>query len=204
MGMRGGLLLACLCFAHVAVAGGGVILRNDTCIIAIGFYEAHFTAYQPDTRGDREFCEDLPDAARTTFVLDYLHPSMKEVPVDFRIIRNATGKGEFARPSDVDALGELSPHTVFYQPPVVRANGTFLVEHAFEVDGEYIGIVTAGHPSNDNVYVSVFPFAVGQSGLPWGWMAFGIVLLLAGLLLVSVKRIGGSGDNGSPAGEAIR
>ena len=195
------LLLAAAPRAH---AGGGVILRNDTCIITIGFYEAHFTAYQPDTRGDEEFCEDLPDAARATFVLDYLHPSLKEVPVDFRIIRNATGKGEFARPSDVEALGELASHTVFYQPPVVRENGTFLVEHPFDSDGEYIGIVTAGHPSNDNVYVSVFPFAVGQSGLPWGWIAFGLVLLLAALLLASVKRIGGSESDGSPAGEAVR
>lgn len=200
MMMRGGLLLACLLAAAQASAGGGVILRNDTCIITIGFYEAHFTAYQPDTRGDEEFCEDLPDAARSQFVLDYLHPSMKEVPVDFRIITNATGKGEFARPSDVDALGDLESHTVFYQPPLVRSNGTFVVEHAFAGDGEYIGIVTAGHPSNDNIYVSVFPFAVGQSGLPWGWLGFGVALLLTAALLVSVKGIGGSGGNANAGG----
>ncbi len=69
-------------------AGGGVILRDDVCIITIGFYEAHFTAYQPQTRGNEEFCEDLPDLGETLFVLDYLHTSMKEVPIDFRIIKD--------------------------------------------------------------------------------------------------------------------
>lgn len=184
-----GFLLAAS--SGVARAGGGVVLSNDTCIITIGFYEAHFTAYQPDSRGDTEFCEDLPDAATSIFVLDYLHSSLNEVPVDFRIIRNATGKREFARQGDVQALGELEPHTVFYQPPVVRANGTYQVELSFAEAGDYIGIVTAGHPTTDKIYTSVFPFAVGASSFPWGWLAFAVVLLLAILFLLNVKRIGG-------------
>lgn len=184
-----GLALLVLCV--VARAGGGVVLSNDTCIITIGFYEAHFTAYQPDTRGDKEFCEDLPDAAASIFVLDYLHSSLREVPVDFRIIRNVTGKREFARLPDVQALGALEPHTVFYQPQTVRENGTFQVELDFAEEGDYIGIVTAGHPTTDKIYTSVFPFAVGASSFPWGWLGFGVVLLLAVLFLLNVKRIGG-------------
>jgi hypothetical protein len=187
--LAGLLLLQC----GLAWAGGGVVLSNDTCIIRIGFYEAHFTAYQPDARGDREFCEDLPDAGKTVFVLDYLHSSLKEVPVDFRIIRNVTGKGEFAREPDVIALPDLDAATVFYQSPLIKSNGTFLVEYRFESDGEYIGIVTAGHPSNANIYTSVFPFEVGASRVPWGWMGLGVALLLAAFLLVSMKRIGRSG-----------
>ena len=54
-----------------AFGGGGVVLSKDTCIITIGFYDAHFTAYQPETSGNEEFCEDLPDDGQTIFVLDY-------------------------------------------------------------------------------------------------------------------------------------
>lgn len=190
---RNALAAAALLCATLAQAGGGVVLKDDTCIITIGFYEAHFTAYQPATRGDTEFCEDLPDAADAVFVLDYLHRNLSDVPVDFRIIRNVTGKGEFAREPDVVALGDLDPYTVFYQPPVVRGNGTFLVEHAFAEAGEYIGIVTAGHPTSDKIYTSVFPFAVGATRLPWGWLAFAVALLAAGAWLTRMRGVGRGG-----------
>lgn len=185
------LLTACSGALH---AGGGVVLRDDTCIITIGFYEAHFTAYQPQARGDREFCEDLPDAGRTIFVLDYLHASLAEVPVDMRIIENVTGKGEFARIADVEALADLDAHTVFYQPPVIRQNGTFMVEHEFTAAGDFVGIVTAGHPTTDAIYTSVFPFSVGRTTLPWGWI--GLVVALAALagFLLRLSRIG-KGDS---------
>lgn len=173
-----------------AMAGGGLVLQNDTCILTIGFYEAHFTAYQTETSGDEEFCENLPAHGKTIFVLDYLHQSLKVVPVDFRIIRNVTGKGEFARVADVNALADMDAVTDYYQPPTVNADGRLLVEHTFAEDGDYIGIVTAGHPTNDRTYVSVFPFRVGISALPWGWIALGVAVLLGGGLLANMHRIG--------------
>ena len=146
------------------------MLSEDTCIITIGFYTAHFTAYQPETRGGEEFCEDLPDASQTVFVLDYLHGSLKQVPVDFRILRNMTDLGDFVRWEHLEALGDLTPHTVFYQRPQVRADERLAVEFRFPEAGEYIGVVTAGHPTNDSTYVAVFPFEVG--GRPYAlWLA---------------------------------
>jgi hypothetical protein len=145
-----------------AGAGGGVVMEGDSCTMHIDFYSARFTAYQPETQGNQEFCEDLPDIGLTLFALDYLHPSLKEVPVDFRIIRNATDQGRFAVWEDVAKLGDLKPLTVFYQPPVVEGDASLQLEYTFTETGEYIGIVTAGHPSNDQVYRSVFPFEVGR------------------------------------------
>lgn len=175
-------LVLLLLAAGPAVAGGGVMLKNDTCIITIGFYEAHFTAYQPQTRGDREFCEDLPDTGEVVFVLDYLHDSLKEVPVDFRIIENATGLGAFAGPEDVRALGDLEPHTVFYRPPSVEADASYQVSHVFEHSGDYVGIVSAGHPSNDKIFTAVFPFGVGVGGFPWTGVVIGLAVVLGGVL----------------------
>ena len=184
------LALTLLVAPATVLAGGGVVLKNDRCIITIGFYEAHFTAYQPRASGDREFCEDLPDTGTTIFVLDYLHGSLKTVPVDMRIIENVTGKGEFARPEDVAALADLEPYTVFYQPPVVRENGSFQVEYEFAARGEYVGIVTAGHPTSEKVYTSVFPFRVGRATLPWALIGLAAALIAAGGLLLTMQRIG--------------
>ena len=44
------------------------------------------------------------------------------------------------------------------------------------------GIVTAGHPSNDNLYYSVFPFSVGEKKSPL-WIAFVVVAALFVLLI---------------------
>lgn len=181
----------CLLFSSVAQAGGGLVLKNDSCIITIGFYEAHFTAYQPESSGDKEFCENLPARGETVVVLDYLHRSLKDVPVDYRIIHNVTGKGEFARLGDIEALADIDTATVYYKEPTVQQDGRLLIEYSFAEDGEYIGIVTAGHPTNENTYVSVFPFTVGASRVPWGWLAFGVALALAAALLLGMKHIGG-------------
>ena len=92
-----------LLFAGAVFGHGGVVMEEDLCVINIGFYRAHFTVYQPQTSANEEFCEDLPDAGETIFVLDYLHDSMKRVPVDFRIIKeNKTVAGSIVpEPSSV-------------------------------------------------------------------------------------------------------
>lgn len=169
-----------------------MILSEDKCIVEIGFYQAHFTAYQPGSNGDSQYCRSLPDTGETIFVLDYLHRSLSEVPVDFRVIRDVTGKGEFVKIEDVEAIGDLEEHTVFYQPPAIKSNATYSVTHVFEEKGDYVGIVTAGHPTNDNVYTSVFSFTVGASNIPWPIISMFIAVLIVGLYLMRMKGIGGS------------
>lgn len=178
-----GAVLALL--GSVARAGGGVVLADDTCILTVGFYEAHFTAYQPQKRGDQEFCEDLPDAGETLFVLDYLHESLAQVPVDFRIVRDYTGLGRFVRVEDLTDAAQLAAHTVFYRPPAIESDASYQVRHVFDQPGPYVGIVTAGHPSKDKIYTAVFPFAVGSTGFPYGW----VLAAAAFLLLLSVAVV---------------
>lgn len=179
-----------LVIVNAAIAGGGVLLKDDVCIIQIGFYEAHFTAYQPQTSGNTEFCEDLPNTGETIFVLDYLHGSLKEVPVDFRIIRDTTGLGRFARWEDVAKLADIDEQTVYYQEPTVKTDARFEVHHDFDSTGDYIGIVTAGHPTNDNIYNAVFPFSVGAFRFPY-WalgVAFGVIAVLLLQYLIAGNR----------------
>jgi hypothetical protein len=167
------------------LAGGGLVLEDDVCIIRIDFYSAHFTAYQPDTSGNTQFCRNLPDTGETIFVLDYLHQSLQEVPVSFRIIKDVTGQGRFVKLKHVEAIGDIEQHTVFYQPPIVRPDASFKIEYDFVEEGAYIGIVTAGHPSKDTIYTAVFPFEVGGSNFTWLAALF---LLLAGSTFFVVRR----------------
>ena len=171
--------------AASTLAGGGLVLEGDFCIIRIDFYSAHFTAYQPGTSGNEQFCRDLPDTGETIFVLDYLHQSLKEVPVDFRIIRDITGLGRFVKLKHVEEIEDIEQHTVFYQPPVIRPDASFKIEYDFTEKGEYIGIVSAGHPSNDTIYTAVFPFEVGGSN--FAYLA-PLLLLLAGITFIIARR----------------
>jgi len=168
-----------------ALAGGGLVLKDDVCIIQIDFYSAHFTAYQPNTSGNTQFCRDLPDTGETIFVLDYLHQSLREVPVDFRIIRDVTGLGRFVKLKHVEAIEDIEQHTVFYQSPTIRQDASLKIEYDFAEEGAYIGIVTAGHPSTDTIYTAVFPFEVGGSNFSYLVPLF---VLLAGAAFLVVRR----------------
>jgi len=165
-----------LFLCYDAYAHGGVFLEKDICVIKIGFFKAHFTIYQPRISRHKEFCEDIPNVTESVFVIEYLHDSLRKVPVDFRIIEDVQDFGRFVTWEDLEIVDDLNRGTVFYQPPLVRPNGVFLALHSFEKKGNYIGIMTAKHPTNDDTYTAVFPFQVG--GNHWGYIPFIIALIL--------------------------
>jgi hypothetical protein len=173
-----GLALACLAYASEDVfAHGGVVEEADQCVIKINYFKGHFKIYQPLTDGHTEYCEDLPNATESVFVMEYLHDSMAEVPIDFRIIRDVTGKGRFARWEDVAQIESLAAATVFYQEPVVEPD-VFTVVHEFEQEGDYIGIVTLGSKDSGKVYRAVFPFEVGFTGLGYWPYIVGLLIVI--------------------------
>ncbi len=146
-------------------AHGGVVADEDLCIIEIGVFRAHFTIYQPETRASKEFCEDIPDVGPAVFVLDYLHDSLKEVPVDFRIVRDVQERTIYASWADIEQLDDLDAATVFYQAAEVRPDAFLTAEHEFDRRGWYTGIVTTRHPTRDQAYHAVFGFHVGRKDL---------------------------------------
>jgi hypothetical protein len=140
------------------------------------------------TRGNEQFCQQLPDTGETLFVLDYLHPSLKEVPVSLRIIHDVTGQGSFVKLKHVEEIEDIDSHTVFYQPPVIRPDASFKVDFDLDAEGSYIGIVTAGHPSSDVVYTAVFPFEVGGPDIKFLLSMFVLFLIFAIILLKRFVR----------------
>jgi hypothetical protein len=145
-----------------ALAHGSVTAEEDLCIINIGYFKAHFKIHLPRIRQHEEFCEDLPEAGEAVFVMDYIHGDLGSVAMDFRIIKNVTGLGRFAKLDDVQAIKDIDGATVYYQLPSIERD-VFIALHHFDETGEYLGIVTAKNPQTQQVYAAVFPFEVGYT-----------------------------------------
>lgn len=168
-------------------AHGGVVLEDDVCVINVGFYQAHFTIFQPRSRGHEQFCEDVPDAGETVFVLEYLHDGLAQLPLDFRVVRNTTGMGRFAGVDDVRKVPDLDAVTVFFRPAATTPD-VLTVLHDFAETGEFIGIVSANAADSDAVYTAVFPFEVGYAGPSYTAIAFSLVFAALGLYMLTVRR----------------
>ena len=174
-------------FGSNAFGHGGVYLEEDMCVIKIGFYEAHFTIFQPGTRGHEQYCEDVPDVTESVFVLEYLHNGLESMPVDFRIVQNTTKMGLFASWEDIERIDNLDAITVFYQP-AQREPDVYAVIHTFTDPGQFIGIVTGTHPETDTLYTAVFPFEVGFAGINYLAIGAGLVFITLALWISTLLR----------------
>jgi len=174
------LLLLAFCLSPGnAVAHGSVSPKDDLCMIRIGYYRAHFRIYLPRSQGHRQFCEDIPGTGETVFVMEYVHKGLGQAPIDFRIIRNTTGKGVFTSLEDVQKIADLDAVTVIHHAAEIQPD-VFTYRYDFEEKGEFVGIVSVRNPQNGKLYTAVFPFAVGFTGLGWWpwFVALAMVLQL--------------------------
>lgn len=167
--------LSVLFLQQNASAHGGVVEEGDLCVIKVNYLRAHFKIYQPRVAGHEQYCEDLPVAAESVFVMEYQHDSLSDMPIDFRIIRDVTGKGRFARIEDINGIADIESATVFYRPPAVEPD-VYTINYEFTEEGDFIGVVSAKHQETGKVYAAVFPFEVGFTGL--GYWPFFIGLLI--------------------------
>jgi len=171
--------LALLCLSlcpEPSQAHGSVTPEEDICIIRIGYYKAHFKIYLPQTDGHDEYCEDIPGTGETVFIMEYEHSGLGDVPVDFRVIRNITGKGVFTALQDVESIGDLEPVTVVHHAAAVQPD-VFTIMYDFKEEGEFVGIVTVQNQETGKVYTAVFPFEVGFAG--FGWWPWFVAIVIA-------------------------
>ena len=171
------LLVFCLALAQQTMGHGSMTPEGDICILEIGYLKAHFKTYLPGSYGHEQFCETLPEASEAVFVMEYEHESLADMMIEFRVIRELTGKREFTREKDIEKIDDLESVTVAYHPPH-REPDVFSITHRFEEPGWYVGIITAKSQELDETYVAVFPFEVGFTGYRyWPLMAFALLLL---------------------------
>lgn len=76
----------------------------------------------------------------------------------------------------------------------MEPEGSYRVKLNFSDAGDYVGIVTAGHPTSAKTYTAVFAFGVGRTKYPL-WLLYIAVAALFVLLIryayVSMSKAGG-------------
>ncbi len=184
------IFIAAVYSPETTLAHGGVVQDGDLCIIKINFLRAHFKIYQPRVAGHKQFCEDLPVASESIFVMEYQHDALASMPIDFRIIRDVTGQGRFAQMQDVENIDDLDDVTVFYQAAVIEPD-VFTVIHNFVEEGKFIGIVTVSRPDSAQAYAAVFPFEVGFTGIGYWPYFVGLFVLIQIQYLLMGGRLKG-------------
>ena len=174
------VLLLLLCAPTVS-GHGGVSMEDDTCIMRIGLFRAHFTGYQPETRATQEFCEDIPELGKAIIVVDFIDKALRGYQVEFRVLRDVQGLGKRARIEDLGDEAAIEAATLFKLDPTTYPKGTLTFEQRFDEAGWYIGMLRARDEAGHTLD-SVFPFQVGVSH-PWRYVpAFVLVLALSFLI----------------------
>ena len=155
------LFLSLLSVPQLSFSHGGVTMDQDICILRFDNLKAHFTGYQPDYRATQEFCEDIPIVGRSIFVIDFISEGLREMIIDFRIIKDVNNIGNNAQLEDLGGPEAIEKATLFYQEKTTYPRGTLTANVDFTEEGRYIGIATASYADGSLTYTSVFPFQVG-------------------------------------------
>jgi hypothetical protein len=157
--------------APLAEARGALGYDQETCVLKVGPDFLYFSGYQ-FAASQRKFCEDVPNVGETTLVFDLAQDELRQMKLDFRILRDV---------GETPAEG-VAPEgaTVAYLPPETYPKGTFSFVHNFDEPGSFVGVVTADGPNGEH-WVARYPFSVG--GAPASKTPLILLALACGLAL---------------------
>ncbi|CAN5866422.1 hypothetical protein BH20PSE1_BH20PSE1_07510 [soil metagenome] len=153
--MIGALLSLGSLTANPAFAHGGTAIQFDTCVVSLGKYTMHFTAYQQETGGE-EHCWDLPSPGKTILVFDLVETEMRSKPAELRIVEMGESGG----------IGGVVK-TVAHVPTKVFPQGTIDVEASFEAEKKYIAVLVMSDapPLVLKAPIQVVPKGVGTNAV---------------------------------------
>lgn len=159
-----------------AMAHGGGGIESDKCVVNIGNYRMHFTAYQPETAGGQELCWDLPMTGNSILVFDLVETVLRDRPVEVRVVEEQE-----------TASGPANYKTLVEQPVQKYPRGTIELEAAFAEPGEYTAVVTLG---GDQPLVFKAPIRVALQGSQTvQWIAaIGFAIAVAGFIFWFGRR----------------
>jgi hypothetical protein len=158
--------------APVMAHGGGGI-EVDTCVINIGNYRMHFTAYQPETLGGEELCWDIPVAGHAILVFDLIERVLRDRPVEVRIVEEQPG-----------AAGPAQYKTVAEKPAQLYPRGTIELETHFSSPGKYMAVVTVGGDQQPLVFKTPMRVAMSSGSKYVQWIA--AIALIVGAVALAV------------------
>jgi len=146
-------LLASALFISKSHAHGAVSFQKGQCMMRIGPDVMNFTGYQPDS-STQEFCDDIPQTGRTLIVLDTVERELRDMLIEFRVIRDIGPQNE--------EKANLNEITEAYIPGKKYVGGTVNFQHVFKESGKFVGLVTATDEHHQQ-WVARFPFSVGRT-----------------------------------------
>ncbi len=167
------MFISCFYSSSKLYSHGGLSLEDDYCILTLGTNKIHFSGYQPENNGPKEFCEDIPETGKTIVVLDFIDRELRDLPLEVRII------------NDIEDQTNLDQITVFHKPYDVYPNGTLNFRHNFLEKGNYVGLVTI---KNETFITSRFPFSVGIKKQSFSFIFYIVFSLLLGLGVYYIAR----------------
>jgi hypothetical protein len=136
-----------------AQAHGGVSIDQGQCVMKLGPDQMTFTGYQPQ-KSREQFCDDIPDVGETIVVLDAQQNELRDMAIEMRVLRNVGQK---------DDSENLEANTETFIAPKKYKTGTLNFSYDFKNKGNFIGLVKAVSDDGTKVYVSRFPFSVGET-----------------------------------------
>ena len=88
--------LALVLAAPGARARGALGYDQEMCVLKIGPDFLYFSGYQ-FAASQRKFCEDIPATGDTTLVFDLAQDELRQMKLDFKILRDGGETGDAAR-----------------------------------------------------------------------------------------------------------
>lgn len=159
-------------------AGPEAMSMGNMCMVMFGYDMIHITVFQPD-QSRSEYCSEIPSTGRTIMAFDIENPAFRDLPLELRIIRDPLSPS-MPTGAELEALTEL------HLPAKKYMKGTFSVEHQFNTNGHYIGLVTLTR-ANGEQQTEVWKFTVGET--LWAWVPqIAGTILIAGMVFVYWKH----------------
>ncbi|MGH8621678.1 MAG: hypothetical protein ACRET3_06030 [Burkholderiales bacterium] len=169
--MRIALILMCAATQSVS-AHGGKSPELDECIITLGKFTLHFSAYEPGV--GTQYCWTFPRTGAAIMVFDLLESAARNIPLDVRL---------FALPKEGDP--DSATRTLVHLRPRVYPSGTVLLKTNLEFGRRYMAQVSMGA---EKPTVFKTELRVGESNM-LGYLLSGfVVLILASLAIALMIR----------------
>lgn len=162
--------------SSLAHAHGGVAIEFDTCVVELGKYRMHFTAYQQVTGGE-EHCWDLPAPGQTNLVFDFTDTEMRSKPIELRVVETGEG-GEIAVGGPIKTVAQV--------PTQVYPQGTLLLESEFEAGKRYMAVLTM---SDARPLVLKAPIQVVPKQGTSLYVMIGLAIMVIGAVIFLVLRL---------------
>ncbi|MBL4867770.1 MAG: hypothetical protein JKY67_15485 [Pseudomonadales bacterium] len=167
-------------------------MDDDICVIKLGSYKAHFSAYMPKKRGMEEFCESFPVTGEAIIAVDFVSRELRNQRVQFEVVKDFTGNGAKTTARDLfgDHKAEYMKAMIHQDTGSFRKSGTLNFPLVLKEKGWYIGVMRVISDDDSVLAESVFPFEV-QPSLLWRYFAlFPVIGFLVGGLffVVQIKK----------------